>query len=83
MIDRSARNTQLLSQLGERNPFRKTAPAFFDISAAFAKNMEAVGANRKLSPEGCGRIGSPAMGRELYRRGGRGQAASRGDFRPS
>jgi hypothetical protein len=43
---------QLLQQI-EKNPFAKTvAPAVFDIASDFRKDMEVVGADRRLSPEG-------------------------------
>jgi hypothetical protein len=51
-MNRGPRNQSLLRQISEKNPFKKLAPAFFDISDGFTKGMEAVQANRKLSAEG-------------------------------
>jgi hypothetical protein len=43
---------QLLQQI-EKNPFAKTvAPAVFDIASDHRRDMEVVGADRRLSPEG-------------------------------
>src|ERR1700682_1568895 len=43
---------QLLQQI-EKNPFAKTlAPAVFDVASDFKRDMEIVGADRRLSPEG-------------------------------
>jgi hypothetical protein len=43
---------QLLQQI-EKNPFAKTvAPAVFDIASDYKRDMEVVGADRRLSPEG-------------------------------
>jgi hypothetical protein len=44
---------QLLSQIAENNPFKKTVAApVFDIATDFKRDMEIVAANRNLSPEG-------------------------------
>ena len=51
-MNRGPRNHQLMSQIGENNPFKKTVAAAFDISSDFERDMEAVGLNRKLSAEG-------------------------------
>jgi hypothetical protein len=51
-MDRNPRNHNLLSQIGEKNPFKKLAPALFDISPGFAKDLEPVRAKRTLSAEG-------------------------------
>src|ERR1700738_1090 len=53
MSNRGPRNHQLMSQIAENNPFKKTvAPSAFDIGHDFERDVEAVGLNRNLSPEG-------------------------------
>jgi hypothetical protein len=51
-MNRGPRNHQLLSQIGEKNPFKALAQVFFDLSGAFAKDLEAVGAKQDLSVKG-------------------------------
>jgi hypothetical protein len=44
---------QLLQQIAETNPFKKTVAApVFDIASDFKRDMEIVAANRNFSPEG-------------------------------
>src|SRR5258706_521424 len=50
-MNRIPRNIQLLQQIAENNPFKKTVAGAFDIGADFQKDMEALGLNRKWSPE--------------------------------
>ncbi len=50
-INRNPRNHQLLSQI-EKNPFKKTVAAAFDIPDFLARDMEAVRLDRRLSEEG-------------------------------
>jgi hypothetical protein len=52
MINRNPRNQSLLRQISEANPFKTLAPAFFDISGGFTKEMEAVRAKQDLSVKG-------------------------------
>jgi hypothetical protein len=61
MINRGPRNHQLMSQISDTNPFKKTLiPRAWDISEFFAKDIEALHAvddagrslRRDLSPEG-------------------------------
>jgi hypothetical protein len=53
MSNRNPRNHQLLSQISETNPFKKTVvPRAFDIGRDFEMDAEAVGLDRRLSPEG-------------------------------
>ena len=52
MSNRNPRNHQLLSQIAENNPFKKTVvPRAFDIGRDFEMDVEAVGLDRRLSPE--------------------------------
>jgi hypothetical protein len=50
--NRNPRNHQLLSQIPESNPFKKTVAPAFDIPDFLEKDMEAVGLRRDLSSEG-------------------------------
>ena len=53
MINRNPRNLQLMSQISENNPFKKTVvPRIFDIMDDFNRDVEAIGLDRRLSPEG-------------------------------
>ena len=52
MSNRNPRNHQLLSQIGENNPFKAAVARAFDIADDFTRDMETVGLNRKLSVEG-------------------------------
>jgi hypothetical protein len=51
-MNRGPRNDRLLAQVGEKNPFKKLAQVFFDLSGAFAKDLEAVVAKQDLSVKG-------------------------------
>src|SRR5882762_3275083 len=51
MSNRNPRNLQLLEQI-KNNPLKKALVPGFDISEFFAKDMEAVGLDRRLSAEG-------------------------------
>ena len=52
MINRNPRNLQLLSQISDSNPFKKAVAAAFDIPDFLARDVEAVGLDRRLSEEG-------------------------------
>jgi hypothetical protein len=52
MSNRNPRNIQLLSQIAENNPFKKTVAAAFDVSDDLERDLEAVGLRRDLSAEG-------------------------------
>jgi hypothetical protein len=53
MINRNPRNLQLLSQISDANPFKKSLiPRLFDLASDFEKDMEATGLDRRLSPDG-------------------------------
>jgi hypothetical protein len=53
MNNRTPRNIQLLSQISENNPFKKTVvPRVFDIGHDLEKDMETLGLNRNWSVEG-------------------------------
>ena len=52
-MNRNPRNQSLLQQISEHNPFRDTlAPRIFDIGAAFDRDIEAIGQDRRWSAEG-------------------------------
>jgi hypothetical protein len=53
MSKRIPRNIQLLSQISDANPFKKTlARRAFDVGLDYERDMEELGLNRKWSPEG-------------------------------
>jgi hypothetical protein len=52
MINRNPRNLQLLSQISDSNPFKKTVATAFDLPDFLARDMEAVALDRRLSEEG-------------------------------
>jgi hypothetical protein len=52
-MNRAPRNQQILAQLSETNPFKKTvSPRAFDIGTKFDKDVEDVGRDGRLSPQG-------------------------------
>jgi len=51
-INRNPRNLQLMSQISDSNPFKKTVATAFDIPDFLERDLEAVRLDRRLSEEG-------------------------------